>query len=237
MLFLFKSYNVLLIAAAIIPAVLLLIRIYRSDRLDKEPPRLILSLLLFGLLSTFIASLGERLGVFLLKFLPLTDTQYALLLYFVVVAGCEEGSKYLFLKKRTWFSADFNCHYDAVLYATAVSLGFALWENLNYVFSYGLGTALVRAVTAVPGHCCFGVFMGFWYGLAKKADNFGYPGQSLKYRLLAFAVPLLLHGAYDFIATQGGGGLTLGFLVFVGLLFFISFRLVRRLSDRDQYIV
>lgn len=92
--------------------------------------------------------------------LPQSSTAYNVLLYFVVVALSEEGFKYLLLKKRTWYSSEFNCQFDGVVYAVFVALGFALWENISYVLMYGLGTAAVRAVTAVPGHACFGVFMG-----------------------------------------------------------------------------
>ncbi len=79
------------------------------------------------------------------------STAYNVLLYFVVVALSEEGFKYLLLKKRTWYSSEFNCQFDGVVYAVFVALGFALWENISYVLMYGLGTAAIRAVTAVPG--------------------------------------------------------------------------------------
>ena len=90
---------------------------------------------------------------------------YQIILYFVIVAIAEESSKYFFLKKRTWNNPEFNCQYDGVVYAVFVSLGFALWENINYVLSYGFSTAIVRAITAIPGHACFGVFMGVFLSL------------------------------------------------------------------------
>ena len=234
--FLFGSYNILLIAAAVIPAVILLVKVYRSDRLEKEPPRLILSLVFSGVLATLLSMGGEWLGSLLLRNMYNTALR-DVLLYFVVVAGCEEGFKYLFLRRRTWFDDNFNCQYDAVVYAVAVALGFALWENLSYVFKYGFGTALVRAVTAVPGHACFGVFMGAWYGSAKRADNFGYQDKSLLYRVLSVLVPMLLHGLYDYIATRTGDSSTWIFVVFVVVMFFISFQIVKKLSDHDRYIV
>ena len=55
----------ILIAAAVIPAVALMIRIYRADRLEREPPGLLLGLLLRGVLATVLALLAERLGNFL----------------------------------------------------------------------------------------------------------------------------------------------------------------------------
>ena len=161
--------NPILIAAAVIPAVFLLVHVYRADKLEKEPAPLLISLVLYGIAATFIALLLERFGGWLLgRYFPENSTPYNVLMYFGVVAFSEEGAKYFLLKRRTWNSAAFNCQFDGVVYAVFVSLGFALWENISYVLMYGLSTALVRAVTAVPGHACFGVFMGVWYGLAKR---------------------------------------------------------------------
>ena len=150
-----------LAAAAIIPAVVLLIKVYKADRLEKEPVSLILSLVFFGVLSTAIAMVLEQVGTAVLgNYLPEGSVAYNAVLYFGIVAFSEEGAKYLLLKKRTWWDINFNCQFDGVVYGVSVSLGFALWENLGYVAMYGFGTALVRAVTAVPGHACFGVFRG-----------------------------------------------------------------------------
>ena len=144
--------NPILIAAAVIPAIVLLRFVYKEDRLDKESPGLLLSLVIFGILSTFAAIVTEQIGEAILGILlPQSSTAYNVLLYFVVVALSEEGFKYLLLKKRTWYSSEFNCQFDGVVYAVFVALGFALWENISYVLMYGLGTAAVRAVTAVPG--------------------------------------------------------------------------------------
>jgi RsiW-degrading membrane proteinase PrsW (M82 family) len=41
------------------------------------------------------------------------------------VAGAEESSKYLLLRRRTWHSPEFNCQYDGVVYAVFVALPFA----------------------------------------------------------------------------------------------------------------
>jgi len=153
-----------------------------------------------------------------------------------VVALSEEGFKYLLLKKRTWYSSEFNCQFDGVVYAVFVALGFALWENISYVLMYGLGTAAVRAVTAVPGHACFGVFMGAFYGLAKRYDNFGDEYRSRRCRRFAVLVPVLLHGTYDFIATYEYDGYAWIFVVFVVLLFAAAYRMIKKLSCDDRFI-
>ena len=154
--------NPILIAAAVIPAIVLLRFVYKEDRLDKESPGLLLSLVIFGILSTFAAIVTEQIGEAILGILlPQSSTAYNVLLYFVVVALSEEGFKYLLLKKRTWYSSEFNCQFDGVVYAVFVALGFALWENISYVLMYGLGTAAVRAVTAVARvlRCVHGRFL------------------------------------------------------------------------------
>ena len=229
--------NPVLIVAAVVPAVLLLVRIYRADRLEKEPVKLIVSLVLLGILSTTLASLTEQLGdIAVAYYFPEGTLEYDILLYFVVVAFSEEGFKYLLLKTRTWRSPDFNCLFDGVVYAAAVSLGFALWENIGYVLSYGMGAALARALTAVPGHACFGVFMGAWYGFAKRRDLAGDPVRSARCRRMAVLVPALLHGVYDFIAVRQTEAMSTVFVVFVLLMFFAASRVVRRLSRGDEYL-
>ena len=101
---------------------------------------------------------------------------------------------------------------------------------------YGLGTAAIRAVTAVPGHACFGVFMGAFYGLAKRYDNFGDEYRSRRCRRLAVLVPVLLHGTYDFIATYEYDGYAWIFVVFVVLLFAAAYRRIKKLSRDDRFI-
>lgn len=229
--------NPILIAAAVIPAVFLLVHVYRADKLEKEPAPLLISLVLYGIAATFIALLLERFGSWLLgRYFPENSTPYNVLMYFGIVAFSEEGAKYFLLKRRTWNSAAFNCQFDGVVYAVFVSLGFALWENISYVLMYGLSTALVRAVTAVPGHACFGVFMGVYYGRAKRYDNDGDFVNAKRCRTMAVLMPALLHGAYDFIATMEDPNCEWVFLVFVLALFAVSLKLVRVGSRSDRYI-
>ena len=229
--------NPILIAAAVIPAIVLLRFVYKEDRLDKESPGLLLSLVIFGILSTFAAIVTEQIGEAILGILlPQSSTAYNVLLYFVVVALSEEGFKYLLLKKRTWYSSEFNCQFDGVVYAVFVALGFALWENISYVLMYGLGTAAIRAVTAVPGHACFGVFMGVWYGLAKRLHGQGKDRASKLCRVLALLLPAFLHGCYDYIATIESVHYGWLFAAFVAVLFTIAFILIKRQSRHDRYL-
>ena len=227
----------LLIAAAVVPAAALMLYVYRADRLEKEPTVLLWTLILQGIISTSLAVFTERIGTRMLDwFLSPSSSAYQILFNFLVVGLSEEGFKYLLLKMRTWKSPHFNCRFDGVVYAVFVSLGFALWENIDYVVMYGFGTAVLRALTAVPGHACFGVFMGAWYGAAKSHENKGDRDAAALCRKLAVLCPVLLHGLYDFIATMDGGGLSWVFVGFIALLFLLSYAMIRRLSRQDHAI-
>ena len=229
--------NPILIAAAVIPAIVLMVYIYRKDKLEQESRGLLVSLVVRGVVATSLAVLTEELGCLLLDSLLMPNSViYNLLLYFVVVACSEEGFKYLLLYRRTWRSPEFNCQFDGVVYAVFVSLGFALWENIGYVAAYGFSTAIVRALTAVPGHACFGVFMGAWYGMAKRWDHAGDGAASQRCRQKALLIPVLLHGAYDFFASFPLVHMAWIFFAFVLAMFTLALSRVRKLSDEDDYI-
>ena len=232
------TMNPILIAAAVIPAVFLLVRVYKADRLEREPKGLLVSLVFLGILSTLAAIILERIGTAILSyFLTEGTVVYNLLEYFIVVAISEEGSKYLLLKLRTWKHPAFNCQFDGVVYAVFVSLGFALWENIGYVAMSGLSGALLRAVTAVPGHACFAVFMGVFYGAARKAEIAGLTRSSKALRRWALLFPAFIHGAYDFITTLPGLLSAFVFLPFIIGVFAYAYRIVKTNSAQDSFIV
>ena len=62
----FFYMNPILIAAAVVPALFLLIKVYQADRLEPEPPGLLLSLIFRGILATAVAHVLEQLGSALL---------------------------------------------------------------------------------------------------------------------------------------------------------------------------
>lgn len=231
------TYQYILIAAAVIPAGFLMLRVYQSDHLEPESPLMLRNLVRAGILSSLLALVEERILSWILnQSLSPDSPAYNIILYFGIVAVAEESSKYIFLKANSWNNREFNCQYDGVVYAVFVSLGFALWENISYVLNYGLTTAIARAVTAIPGHACFGVFMGVFYGIARKYANRGENTKSVMFRILALIIPMLLHGAYDYIATMEQQSHEWYFLPFVIVLFLISYFTVIRTSRSDQFI-
>jgi RsiW-degrading membrane proteinase PrsW (M82 family) len=182
-----------LILAAIAPAFLIIIFIYVKDKYEKEPKRVMLySFLLGAIVSVFISTV---LYVFFDYFLPLPDDNnigQQFIKAFFVVALIEEFSKYVIVRYYSQPRKAFNEPFDGIVYAVIVSMGFAMVENLIYVFQGGWEVALIRAFTAVPAHATFGVLMGYFMGKAK------FNGKRIADNLIGLSLAILFHGVYDF---------------------------------------
>ena len=230
----------MLLMIALLPAVLLTIYIYKKDRVEREPVRLIVKLLAFGAVSCFPATVLELALSGAIEALGLTNPYLAAFLEsFVVAALCEELMKRWFLRRATWNNAAFDYQFDAIVYAVSVSLGFAALENVLYVMQSGFETGIMRAFTSVPGHAIFGVFMGYFYGHAKLAEAQGRASEMREYLTLSLLVPLLLHGVYDFIAfsMEISELWVIPFFAFVALLYLVGLRRINRSAKEDRRIV
>ena len=225
----------LYVAAALLPAIVLLRYIYRHDTVEKEPPGLLLQLLGLGVVSALCAGVIEVLAQTVLdRLVDPASPAYVVILAFLVVALAEEGMKLFFLRRRTWREPAFNYRFDGIVYAVFVSLGFAAFENVQYVLRYGLSVALPRAVLAVPGHMSFAVVMGVFYSRARFCENRG-DERGCRHALWSgYLAAVSLHGFYDACAMIGSGLSTVLFLIFVVWMFRMAYRLVKRESALDS---
>ena len=222
------------ILAAVLPAIILLRYIYRTDTVEKEPPMLLALLLVMGVVAALCSGILEVLGETVLNALVDPGSPaYTILLAFLVVAIVEEGMKFILMKKCTWYHPAFNYRFDGIVYAVFVSLGFAAFENIQYVLHYGLSVALPRALLAVPGHMSFSVFMGVFYGRAKLCEAYGYRRGMKRNLLTGYLIAVFLHGFYDSCAMIGSARSTIVFLIFVSLMYWRVFRLIKRESASD----
>lgn len=225
----------ILLTAALLPPLVLLIQIYRMDKVEKEPKGLIVKLFFFGVLTTIPAALVESLAEGVLPGILTPKTVlYILVENFLGVALVEELVKYIALKGVSWNHPAFNYTFDGIVYAVSVSIGFAAAENILYVQDGGLATAAIRAVTSIPGHCIFAIYMGVAYSLAKYYETRGDLMLRQKYLRHAILIPMLLHGFYDFCASMESGTWTMVFLVFIIILDVVAFRKVRAMEREDR---
>lgn len=220
------------LSVALLPAVALLVIIYRMDKIEKEPIALLLKLLGLGCLCALPSVPLEWLGAQLIAGIREPVPQ-RILEAVLVVALAEEGCKFAALC-TTWRSRHFNYQYDAIVYAVCISLGFAALENLLYVMQYGLSTGLFRAFTTVPGHCFFGVYMGHYYGRAKRA-RYLHTGETPGNLVCALLLPLLLHGCYNFCCYMHDIPIfVVIFYVFLVIFFLSSIGCLRRAAREDR---
>ena len=205
-----------LLIIAVLPAAVLMYVIYRYDKVEREPIGLLLAVMGLGMLTTIPAIIWEVLGE---KFLSLFFWEGSLLFIFfdnfLVVALAEECLKRLVVRYFVWKKRAFNYRFDAIVYCVAASLGFALLENILYVFQFGFGTGITRAVLSVPGHCTFGIFMGFFLGDAKLYEVRGNKVKASQLKALSLWIPVILHGFYDFCLSMDSVLLTITFFIFV----------------------
>lgn len=222
-----------LLFLALIPGVIIIVFIFRKDKVEREPLNLLFKLVFFGAISCIPAAILEMKITAMLPAFPEGSFQYAFLEAFAVAALCEEICKYLLLRIGSWRNRNFNYRFDGIVYGVCVAVGFALLENVMYVMSSGLETALMRGVLAVPLHAFCGVFMGVSYGAAKKASIDGHSAASAANTVKALAVPILIHGFYDTMAFLNTNWASIVLLVFVGFMYFVAVRKVNKFSRDD----
>lgn len=241
--------NLILFIIAVAPVIVFMLVINLNDKIEKEPIGLQLGLMGMGILSTIPAMLLEFLESGILSFfLPTNSIVYIFIENFFVVAITEELCKFLFMLMITWKSKAFDYAFDGVVYAVSTSLGFALLENIFYVFANtfelgaiegflpGLGIGISRAFLAIPLHTSVAIFMGFFYGKAKEATFQHKLGKCILFILLALAVPILIHGIYDYALSVGTVLMTIFFVLFVIFMYIFTICMCIYFSKHDHNI-
>ena len=128
---------ILMLFAALLPAVLLLLYIWNKDT-QKEPSYMLIKAVTWGIgiiIPVIMVESGIKMLLFGAGGAPTTligTTAEA----FFVAAIPEEFFKllalWIVLRKNPYFDE----HFDGIVYAVYIGLGFAAVENISYVFSY-----------------------------------------------------------------------------------------------------
>lgn len=189
----------ILLSAALLPAIFLWYYIWKQDP-QPEPTNWLVKAALYGAGICIPVAIVEALidnAIFGGEPTTLSGTTIQA---FFVAALPEESFKllalWLILRKNPFFDE----HFDGIVYAVCIGLGFAAIENVAYVVSEEenwLGVAIARALLAVPGHYAFAVLMGYYYSLYHFVDR------SSRTAACILLVPVLAHGVYDAIALGG----------------------------------
>lgn len=208
---------ILVLTAALLPAILLWLYIRKKDP-QPEPTSWLVKAVVWGVaicIPVSVIEMGLESLLFGVGGSPSTLTG-STVMAFLVAALPEESFKllalWLILRKNPYFDE----HFDGIVYAVCVGLGFAAVENIFYVFSEEewVILAISRSLLAVPGHYAFAILMGYYYSVYHFADH------SPKVATCILLVPVAAHGVYDALAMSGLVNPYIGGLSFFVLIWF-----------------
>tara|TARA_Y100000996_G_scaffold129289_1_gene98156 strand:- start:235 stop:885 length:651 start_codon:yes stop_codon:yes gene_type:complete len=154
-----------------------------SDRF-REPTDLVIKTFFAGVIICFPAAELNHLLI------PSYEYSYR--------AGfTEETLKFLVLYFYIRPKSAFNEPMDAIVYGVIVSLGFATFENISYVYSGNFevdsfSLAIMRAVSAIPMHATCGIIMGYFFGLYAFTH-------SKQFLIKSIIFPVVIHATYNFL--------------------------------------
>jgi Predicted membrane protein len=232
-----KLFFYFVLIPALLPVLFIILYVYRQDKLEREPPAMVLKTLLFGALFSLADIPVERLLQRVISsFFTAPDITYQLAENFIGVACVEEFTKWLVLYVFVWKSRDFDYKFDGIVYAVSASLGFAGLENIIYVLNYGTGVALSRAVFAIPGHAAFGILMGFFISRAKHFQLRRRPFAGSVCMAFSLLFPVAVHGTYDFLLSPAAKEENFSpyFFILVIGIDIISYLLIKHESRTDR---
>ncbi len=221
---------------ALLPVFALLYYVYSKDKVEREPLTVLIRVFalggLFSLLDIPAESFANRLIVQYTG--SASGMTFDLYSNFLGIALVEELTKWLVLMVYIWKIRDFDYRYDGIVYAVAASLGFAGLENILYVLRFGTSVSIGRALFSIPGHTAFAVFMGFFLARAKHWDLRGSKILCGLFLLLSVAVPVCIHGIYDFLLSPSGQASPVSFILFVILLDALAWLFIRHEFRTDR---
>lgn len=204
-----------ILSAGVAPAFALMSFFYLKDRFT-EPLHLIVRNFIYGAILVFPIMFMQ----FALQNEGIGDGDFVK--SFMIIAFMEEFFKWFIFIYTIYHHTAFDAHYDGIVYAVAISLGFATVENFLYLLSNGIEYAFSRALFPVSSHALFGVIMGYYFGKAKMESIH-------KRRNLTFAliVPFLLHGTYNYILIKVTSDWLILLVPFMIFLWIIALRRVK----------
>ena len=212
---------------AVSPAILIVVYFFLRDRF-KEPPRIVIYTFVLGVLSCIPIAIGN---IYLDSYgdsLYTSQFAYDFYTHMLRAAFHEELYKFLILFYFCSRHTEFNEPMDAVVYGIAVSLGYAVLENIGYVTAYenyGMTWQYMAQIRVLPTimHGTNGVIMGL---LLSKVLFVHRDHTKL---ILALLIPVLFHGFYNLSITYIPGLSILLLIIFV-IYIFILVRRIRNLQ-------
>ena len=221
------------IGPSLVPALLLLLVIYLSDR-RREPLWLVLLVFVLGgagkLGTSFLegrAALWTGLDVKA----QVAGSAGSMLFLFGFAAPIREASKVAAMWPA-FRSKYFDEPMDGLVYASAAALGFATIENAITLREHPLGWIwILRTTVALPAHVFFACAWGYALGRVKRIKRPGaiFPG--------AWLVATAVHGLYAHLVYGRGPGALVGTIPLLLAMAVPTVFAIRDLRAREEAIL
>ena len=210
--------TIAIIIAALLPAITIWIYIWKKDPRPEPTFQLVKATLAGILICIPLVLIENAIGFTLFGRTGGPITLFGTTIQaFLEAALPEESFKLLALWLMLRRNPYFDEHFDGIVYAVCVGLGFASIENIFYLFNNmdsWQSVAISRALLSIPGHYAFAVMMGYYYSVHHFIDH---SPRTAAYILL---IPVLGHGVYDALALSGQVNPYVGGISFFILIYF-----------------
>ena len=220
------------IGPSLIPALLLLLVIYLSDR-RREPLWLVLLVFVFGGTGKMVTALLEvRAATWTgLDVNAQVASAGSMLFLFGFAAPIREASKVAAMWPA-FRSKYFDEPLDGLVYASAAALGFATIENALMLREHPAGWIwLARSALALPAHVFFACSWGYALGRAKRIKR---PGAIFPAAWLAATAA---HGLYAHLVYGRGPGALVGTLPLLLAMGVPTIFAIRDLRARAEQVI
>ena len=191
--------TILIFLLSLIPTVLIIVWMFkRHKKEDISYRRSAKSFLIGGLISVLPILAISGTFFFVNKILTSTVLKdmpvliYQLIYDFIVLALAEELVKFFTFKIILNKRKDNYSWMDIISFMVIIGAAFGFVEDIPYAIGADPITMLVRGFTM--GHVAYALIMGYLYakGLKTKKNI---------YKVLAFLIPWIMHGIYDYSLT------------------------------------
>lgn len=223
---------ILIFLLCLIPALFYAATIYLTAPYKTLNIKSSLTYLLLGFVSCFILYFSPHMVI-------LTgDYFWDKCLYVLFsISLFEEGSK-LFAFKLFKNSHKIIHPIAIMFYVCMVSTGFAVVENVQYCFNYGVDVLFVRMVTAFIGHMLYGLVMGYFVALGelKSKGNsllniflYKFKIRKVVYYTIGLLSAVFFHGLYDYNLEYHVGNENFNLLFILGIGMLVTYLMAKDL--------
>jgi RsiW-degrading membrane proteinase PrsW (M82 family) len=185
--------------AAIVPMSIYVVLIWKFDRYDREPFKLVFINYLWGALGAIVLALIVSLFFTLIASLFIKDSLQLNRFGAIVVAPIvEEFTKGLFLL-ITIANKKFDNITDGIVYGGAIGLGFGMTENFLYFVTYGesiinlMMLVIVRSLFTGVMHCVSTATLGAFLAMAKFKSS----PKKIFYSFAGLICAMLIHSIWN----------------------------------------